>query len=540
MSDNLKHFLIALPLTLIIVLGALVGYSGYVYSKLADTQREVAGEGDEVKIGIPSDIVGIYPDIEADLNTVNVNSSFFEGLVKFDKNFRVTPLLAESWNNPDDKTWRIYLKKNVKFHDGSVLKASDVKFTFDYLKEKEYPLSDYLSAVDEVKAVDDITIDIKTKEPYPILMNKLVNAFILSEKNVKGKGIEKPVGTGPYKFVEWKANKYIMAEKNKDYHGEKPKIKKVTYIPAEDETQLSEKLNKGEVDIASFYLSTEAIDKVKKNTDLNKETISDYGVTFLMPNYTEGKVATSLDKNPFQEKKVRQALYYGIDIEKFIIATAKDIAVPANQLTTSAVFGYNSEIKRYPYDVDKAKSLLKEAGYENGFEASILAHKARTKDVEELTSQLSKISIKIKPDLKGSSEELFGQISEKNYSLILINWANDSGDSSDLVDSVLKSDGSNNFSGFTNNEIDTLSDKAASTMDQKKRKEYLGDALKVINDEAAFIPLIIQRYYFDFSKNVLFEPRADTFIKAEELAIKKYETVKKPTFIKYIMGQIGL
>ena len=540
MSDNLKHFLIALPLTLIIVAGALIGYSGYAYSKLTDTQKEVAGEGDEVKIGLPFEIAGIYPDTESELTTINVNSSFFEGLTKFDKNFRVTPNLAESWNNPDDKTWKIYLKKNVKFHDGTVLKASDVKFTFDYLKEKGYPLSDYLSAVEEVKTVDERTVDIKTKEPYPILMNKLVNIFILSEKNVKEKGIEKPVGTGPYKFVEWKENDHITVERNNDYHGEKPKMKKVTFIPAEDEVGLSEKLNKGEIDITSFYSSTEAIDNAKKNTKLNIKTASDYGVTFFMPNYDAGKAGTNLDKNPLLEKKARQAVYYGIDIEKFILATAKGVATPASQLTTSAVFGYNSEIKRYPYDAEKAKLLLKEAGFENGFEITILAQKGRTKDVEELTQELSKIGVKVKPDFGSSPEEMFGKISEKNYSFILLNWANESGDSSDFIDSILKTDGSSNLSGYSNKEIDDLAVKAASTMDQKKRKEYMGKTLKIVSDEAAFIPLIIQKHHFAFSENLLFEPRADTLIKAEDLAVKKYETVKKPTFIKYVMGKIGL
>lgn len=137
MSENLKHFLVALPLTLVVVAIAFIGYSSYAYSNLGETTKVVEAEIEELKIGIAGDIWGIYPDVPGEVISMNVNGAFFEGLSTFDDNFRIKPLLAESWNNPDDNTWRIYLKKNVKFHNGETLKASDVKFTIDYMKENE-------------------------------------------------------------------------------------------------------------------------------------------------------------------------------------------------------------------------------------------------------------------------------------------------------------------------------------------------------------------------------------------------------------------
>ena len=539
MSQNMKSFLVALPLTLLVVVGGFFAYSGYGYSKLKDTTREVAGEGNEIKIGTPSEIVGFYPDIEDDEITSNINSIFLEGLVRFDKNFRIEPLLAESWNNPDDKTWKIYLKKNVNFSDGSALKASDIKFTFDYLKEKEYPMSDYISAVEEVKVVDDYTVDIKTKEPYPILMNKLTNIFILSEKNVTENGIEKPIGTGPYRYVEWVKGDHLTVERNEKYHGKKPMIKKVTFLPIEKEPELAEKIKKGEIDIASLS-SNEVIDKLKENNKIVISTQNDYGVTFLMPNYDTGSAGTDQVTNPLLNKKIRKALYYGIDIDNFIAATTEGTASPASQLTTSAIFGYNSAIKRYPYDLEKAKLLLKEAGYENGLEMTALAFKSREKDLINITEQLAKLNIKLKTEYGESPEEIFGKAAEKNFSFILLNWANSSGDTSDLVDNILATEGSSNLVGYSNGEIDALSKKASSTLDMKKRKEYLGEAMKITNDEAAFIPLLVQKVFFVSSEKLIFEPRADSMIKAESLATKKIEIVKKTSFLNYMLKNIGL
>lgn len=540
MSQNYKNFLIALPITLLIIIVAFLGYNGYKYSKLKDTTKEVAGETDEIKIGLSSDIVGLYPDVDPDLPTINTNSSFFEGLVGFDENFRVKSLLAESWNNPDDLTWRIYLKKNVKFHNGEILKASDVKFTYDLLKEKDLPLSDYLSHVEQTKVLDDTTIEIKTKDPYPILMNKLMGAFILSEKSYKADGGKTPVGTGPYKFVSWEKGQNLKVERFDGYHGDKPMAKKITFVFAEDEDQLAEKITKGEADIAAFYSSADAVKKVKDNKNLDIKTNDDYGVTFLMPNLSAGTAETNLKTNPFLDPKVRQAIYYCLDIDKYIDSVAKETAAPASQLTTPSIFGYNSKVKRYPYDPEKAKALLKEAGYENGFDAKLVAHKGRTKDVEEIVSQLGKIGIKITPDLGETPKEMFGKLTGGKFSLTIANWANDSGDSSDLIDSLLKTDGESNFSGFTNKDIDGLSTKASSTMDQKKRKDYLNEALKIVNDDADLIPLVVQRYFYAANKTISFEPRADTVIKAENLAIKKTETIKKPSFLTYTLGLIGL
>lgn len=541
MSQNLKHFLIALPLTVVLAFGGFVGVNGYTYFKEKDTQREVRGEREELKIGTTSDILGIYPDLEEnEITTLNINSNFLEALTTFDDNFRVKPLLAENWNNPDDKTWRVYLKKNVKFHNGETFKSSDVKFTIDYLKEKESPIYDYFTAVETFNIIDDYTIELKTKDPYPILMNKLANVSILSEKAIKANGTEKPIGTGPYKFVEWVKNDHLTLQRNENYHGEKPKIKKVTYLPSDDDEEaLIEKLKKKEVDFAEIT-DGELAKKVSEDKTINKKTISDFGVSFLMINYKEGKLGgTSTSANPFLDKRVRQALYYGIDIESFIKAGGQS-SVSADQLTTKNIFGYNTAIKRYSYDINKAKQLLKEAGFENGFETTVILNPANKAKFEELATQLAKIGIKLTLDLPSSMDEYFGKVSQGQYSLAALSWNNDSGDSSDLIESFLNSEGESNLSGYSNEKIDELSKKSSSTMDQKKRKDYLGEALKIASDDAVFIPLDTVKRFFVFKEGILFEPRADTLVKPASIAEKKFETVKKPSFVKYLLSKAGI
>lgn len=540
MSENLRYFLIALPITAVIVVGALVGFVGYEYSNLAPTEKEVAGEMAELKVGIPNDIMGLYPQTGSELLTMGINTSIYEGLVEFDENFRVRPLLAKSWNNPDDNTWKIYLKKGVKFHDGTTLSASDVKFTIDHLLENEYDPAEYLSSVDTVTVVDDSTIEIKTKAPYPILMNKLANVLILSEKDVTANGVDSPTGTGPYKLTEWKEGEHLKLERNESYHGEAPKAKKVTYIPIEDDEERVAKLAYGDIDIMDVFADKEVLSSLS-SSKFAVRTINDYGVNILVPNYQDSALpGTDVAVNPFLDKKVRQALYYGIDLQTLVEKTGKDTSVPASQISTAAIFGYNSDIDVAKQDIDKAKGLLKEAGYENGFTTSITANPSRTPVVEELISQLSEIGITATADYLSSPREAFEKLMSGDYSLTILSWANDSGDSSDAVEGLLSTDGSNNLFGYSNAELDDLAKKAASTIDNKKRKDYLQDALKSSVDDAGYIPLTIDKHFFAHVNTLMFTSRNDGNIIAHDIAIKSSVAVEKPSFTKYLLGKVGL
>lgn len=540
MSENLKHLMIAFPLTVVVIALTFLGYSGYNYSSLTETTKEVAGEVGEVKIGITNDILGLYPQTENETVTMGVNSSIYEGLSEFDGNFRVKPLLAKSWNNPDDNTWKIYLKKNVKFHNGETLKASDVKFTYDYLIENEFAPMDYLSAVDTVTVIDDETLEIKTKNPYPILMNKLANVLILSEKDITENGIKKPTGTGPYKLVEWEEETHIKLERNENYHGVLPNVKKVTYIPVEDDEERIAKLSSGELNLLDLYANKEALESLSTSS-FETRSINEYGVRILMPNYTEGKIpGTDTDDNPFLNKKVRQAIYQGIDIDKLIEKTGKNNSSKASQISTAAIFGFNSNIKRYEHNQDKARSLLKEAGYENGFTTQITANPSGTPVVEELIVQLKEIGITVTADYLSSPRDAFEKFSTGNFSLVLLTWTNDSGDSSDAIDGVLSSEGSSNFFGYSNETIDNLATKASSTMNSKKRKGYLKDALKESHDDIALVPINIDKHFFAFTNDLLFTPRNDGQLIAKSISGKKTETISRPSFAKYLLDKLGL
>ena len=153
---------------------------------------------DSIVIGIEEPVHGFSPYIQSyDVVTMMVNMNIFNSLVEFDQILRTKPKLATSWNNPDDLTWRFYLRENVKFHNGYDFTAEDVKFTIDWIKNNEsHVLRNLLAPVEEVKIINNHTVDIITEHPHPVLLNRLVDVFIVSKKYQDEAETKWPIGTG--------------------------------------------------------------------------------------------------------------------------------------------------------------------------------------------------------------------------------------------------------------------------------------------------------------------------------------------------------
>jgi len=375
-------------------------------------------------------------------NQLTIKSNLFNSLVEFDKNYKIIPALSESWNNPNNLTWRFNLRRNVKFHNGYDFTAEDVKFSIDEI------FTSFDSFIDEVIIIDNYTIEINTILPYPTLLSKIAQTFfVFSKRYIEETDNNWPIGTGPYKLFEYVDNNYTKLERFDDYWGEKPKIKTVIFKLIKDDEERIKQLESGKVDIIEYNVN-ESINEILDNDNIKLvkfAPLSTYIIGFdLRGNNSYGFPD---GKNPTADLRVRKAMYHAINIESLINGPFQGLAIPATQFITPYIFGYNPEIERLPYDIEKAKNLLTEAGYENGFdiEMDCITEKYdyNKENCNLIAEQLSEIGINV--SLNEMSKEEFNKkvVIEKNTSLWLVGWGTISTDGGVIYDYYIRSEGEN-------------------------------------------------------------------------------------------------
>ena len=281
-------------------------------------------------------------------------------------------LVGESWDQNSDTSYTFHIRRGVKFHDGSEVKAEDVKFSLDRAINSA-AVSYIVDFIDKVDVVDDYTVNVELKAPYaPALRNLSVPFAAIVPKAVVEADEEAfklhPIGTGPYKFVEWKQGDSVTLERFDDYYAGPAETQKLVMKVIPEASQRTIALETGEVDLAYDLLPND-LEKVRSNSDLQ---------LFEAPSLTCYYISMNMNKAPYDDQKVRDAVNYAIDRQLIIDTIASGSGEPADAIIAPAVFGYFSP-GAYEYDPEKAKSLLAEAGYPNGFETSIWVNDNQTR-----------------------------------------------------------------------------------------------------------------------------------------------------------------
>ncbi len=293
-----------------------------------------------------------------------VQIHIFDSLVDFTgPNLTLKPMLAVRWENPNPTTWRFHLRRGVKFHNGDPLTAEDVKFTVDtQLANKGSSINAYLGPTEGARVIDPYTIEITTKTPFPPLLFNLTRLHILPRAYDK-LGAEafaaKPIGSGPYRFVEWPRGQRIVLDVNPDYWGGQATPKRLVFRPIVDPSTRAAELRAGGVDI----VSNPPIPQVKELST---------GDTTIMTVPGARVIAYPMNtlQKPLNDVRVRRALNYAVDREAIVKSLLQGYGKTTGQPFSSGWLGYDPEIKPYPYDPAQAKKLLAEAGYASGFEVT--------------------------------------------------------------------------------------------------------------------------------------------------------------------------
>ncbi|MCL5407401.1 MAG: ABC transporter substrate-binding protein, partial [Patescibacteria group bacterium] len=454
-----------------------------------------------------------YPNSEVEGSILALNYNIYESLATFNRDNILIPLIASKWDNPNDLTWRFYISSKAKFSNGDPVTAEDVKFTYDYIKgQKDLPISTSLPDATVTVGANN-TVEFVTQNPDPLLINKLAWCFLILQKNdIEKNGINnKNIGTGHY-IVSEANDQTIKLVTNENYWGEKPKIKTVTYLQS-SETSSIPYLISGAADVI-FYTSTD------KDVDLLNGAVSGgkinlKKVSLPLVNYFD--LDSSSDKtkyidlptNPFKDKRVREAITLAIDMDNFSKNNPDTTTV--SQLVTQGIFGYNPEIVRPKYNLDKAKELMSQAGYPNGFTVTVDFVESTTKEITAFSNDLAKINITTKLNPL-SSENFFPKIMSKDTSMYYVGYSPDTKDASEVLEGLVHTPsqiyGQYNLS-YSNPDIDKVIEEISKTMNQKTRQQKVKQAMKLAMDDYAKIPLFYPYMNYAISSKIYWKPRLD-------------------------------
>ncbi|KAB2332682.1 glutathione ABC transporter substrate-binding protein [Bacillus mesophilum] len=434
-----------------------------------------------------TDAVGLSPIMTNDSASSNVNEHVYETLFKRDSETKdFTPVLAESYENPDELTWVINLKEGIKFHDGTDFNAEAVKYTFDKLRDPATaaPRASLLEPVDTITVVDDYTVEIKTKYPYGPFLAALShsNAAIVSPTaDQKQDLMKEPVGTGPFKFVSWTPGDQVVLEANPDYRDGAPKVKQfILKVVPEVSTAIS-MLQAGEVQFID-KLPTEQVSRIEGMKNVNIEKANGTGQYYLTFNFSN-------EEN--QDPEFRKAVASAIDRDAFI-TKLNGLGVRSDSVIGPEVFGYNesADSAGTAFDLEAAKELVEKNGYGDRPIKLLAANRGNFVLMAEVVqAQLAEAGFDVQIETMEWAAFL-DTARAGDYDLTFLSWSNVTADGSELLYPNFHSDniGSSNRAQYNNPEFDQLVEASRTTTDQDERLDILNQANELmLQDDAVVI-----------------------------------------------------
>ncbi len=462
---------------------------------------------------------------DADAN-LSVMANFFEGLLQRKApEGNLFPALAVRYEHPDLLTWKFYLRKGVRFHNGNPFTAEDVKFSFERLSDPK--VSEFINAgksIASIDIIDDSTVIIKTKDPIPWFANNLHQVFIMDKESTESRSLgevkQVPIGTGAYKFVERVKGSYVKMVENKNYWGGTPSIKSVELRVIKGFSKRVDALTSGQVELVSD-VPYELYNEVQKNPKIEAITRPSRTCVFL--------ALGNSPESPLADIRVRKAIYMAINEEEIIQKIMRDRASKATQIVDPATTGYEPNLERLPYEPEMAKELLREAGYEKGFKITLSGpndlYSHDEEILEAVARYLIKVGIRAKIDMKPRSV-LLPEIFQGTLEFCLIGWFDRSFDLGRTYLKFIhtrdrnKNLGSLNSTNFSALSIDAFLEYTCSLVDQEAREILLQDLNKMaMIDKIAWIPLHYQQdiYAIQKGKGIKFQPRPDKWIVFREI-----------------------
>jgi len=497
----------------------------------------VVASAQTVRIANQGDALSMDPHSLNETLQLSVTGNVYEPLVGRNKDLSLTPMLATSWKQTSPTVWRFELRKGVQFHDGTPFTADDVVFSLARTQVEGSDMKSYTNDFKEVRKIDSHTVEIETKTPFPILPDVLSLVYIMSKKWCetnqatvpvdRRKGVEntasfKANGTGPFRVRERQPNVRTVFTRNGSYWGKiEGNVTEVVFTPIGNDATRVAALLSGEVDVME-PVPVQDIDRVNSSANTRAVTGPELRTIFLGMDQKRDELLYSnvKGKNPFKDKRVRQAFYQAIDIKGIKKTVMRGASNPSAQLVGPGINGFQPEMKRLPYDVEAAKKLMAEAGYPNGFEVSMNCPNDRYVNdgriCQTVAANLSRINVKInlQAETKGT---YFPKVLRRDTSFYMLGWTPATYDAHNAMNAIMrcvddKGAGQFNLGAYCNPKVDELTLKVQAETDKDKRNAYIKEAFDLHAADVGHIPLHQQALAWGVNKKVKLVQLADNFM----------------------------
>ncbi len=495
----------------------------------ATTAAASIAQGAELTIGLPASTTSMDPQFYVYGPNSAMARNVFDGLANQDDRQQIQPALALAWKFIDDTTWEFKLRPDVHFHDGSGFTANDVVASIKRvaLASRNSPSSfdAYVKDIAAVTAVDPLTVRIATRVPTPLLPNNLSRIAILPKALEKtptqelnaGHGV---IGTGPFRFVSWAPDDKVILDRSNDYWDGKAAWDKVTFRVLKGDGARVAAMLSGDVDMIEGIPPADT-DNLRKSGRLSVVSVSSNRIMYL--HMDQGRDVSPFaigpdGRNPLQKAAVRKALSLAINRQALVDRIMDGQGLPAGQLVPDGYFGHSPNLGVDSYDPARAKRMLADAGYPDGFTMTFHASNDRypndSKVAQAIGQMFSRVGIKIDVvTLPGAV--YFSRASAQEFSLIMGGAAVETGEASGVLGPLLETYGPNAGQGnrgrYSSPAFDTALREARSTLDDQKRQALLQTATEIAMKDEGVIPIFFIANAWATRKNLVYEGRTDGY-----------------------------
>jgi peptide/nickel transport system substrate-binding protein len=474
-------------------------------------------------------------------------------LVMRDNTLKLVPGLATSWQQINPTTWRFTLRQGVKFHDGSPFTADDIVFTYERASHPNSQLRQYANPVGKPRKIDDYTVEFVQDKPNPITLEHATTIYIMSKAWAIKNKVERPLdykareetfasrnanGTGPWMLVTREPGIRTVLKRNPDWWGAKDgraagNVTEVVYTQVSADPTRTAALLSGQVD---FILDPPPQDvrRIEENKGTKVVRGQENRVIFFGFDQSRDELLYSnvKGKNPFKDVRVRQAVYHAIDIDALRSRIMRGSALPTGGITPSITASNPDAEKRLPYDMNRAKQLLAEAGYASGFDVTLDCPNNRYVNDEEIciavAAMLTKVGINTKVTTQPRAT-YFPKLEKYDTSMYMLGWGGAITDAQTMLSPVLRSrddktgNGFFNYGRYVNPKLDALIDAAAVEPNADKRREMIRQAIAEHNAQVHHVPLHRQMIPWAMRSNVTVVHRPDNVLNMESVTIGSNE-----------------
>ncbi|MFD2654617.1 glutathione ABC transporter substrate-binding protein [Gracilibacillus thailandensis] len=475
--------------------------------------EEAAGSGGDLVITVPSDVVSLSAQGQNDVPSSNVRENIYETLTTLNDEQEIEPGLATDWEQVDDVTWEFHLQEGVTFHDGAEFNAEAVKKSFDRLADEKIasPYVFLIEQVESIEVVDDYTVRFNLEYPYaPLLANLAHSGTGIMSPTIIDKDYEQledggdvdeyinqnPSGTGPFELEDWSAGESVTLTPYEDYWGDNAKLDSVQFKVVSEQSSRVAELETGVTHVA---------DQIGPNNMSRVDGLPDASV-LQSPSVSVSYIGFNIEKEPFDDVRVRQALSMAVDKDQIINGVMNGVGIPAIGALAPPVFGYDDSIEGLPYDVEKAKELLAEAGYEDGFETTIWTNdnEQRVDTAVALQAQLGEIGVDVEIQELEWGAYLEGTANGE-HDMFILGWSTVTADADYGLYPLFHSSqqgepGNRTF--LADDEVDELLDEGRRETDPAARKEIYTEVQEKLVDLAPMIYTHHQEYLLGVSDSV--------------------------------------